>query len=159
MPVAVCDTVCSPAGWDSEKKIAILYEGLSNIRPDDAYNDAITRPVVRKVRLWTWPKLSLVTLLSFWWHTHPFNDPLSVTRVCRYQKGKISLDFTEASDSEWQWHHLGRMQVCISLQTDNHASTPPHSFFYSPDALPATQPTASKHWRHVDMELKSHAHL
>jgi len=51
MPVAVCDTVCSPAGWDSEKKIAILYEGLSNIQPDDAYNDAITRPVVRKVRL------------------------------------------------------------------------------------------------------------
>ena len=22
-------------------------------------------------------------------------------------------------------------------------------FFYRPDALPATQPTASKHWRHV----------
>ena len=37
------------------------------------------------------------------------------------------------------------MQVCISLQTDNHASTPPLSF-YRPDALPATQPTASKHW-------------
>ena len=26
-----------------------------------------------------------------------------------YQKGKISLDFTEARDSEWQWHQLGRM--------------------------------------------------
>jgi len=23
-----------------------------------------------------------------------------------------------------------------------------HSIFYRPDALPATQPTASKHWRH-----------
>jgi len=21
-----------------------------------------------------------------------------------YQKGKINLDFTEARDSEWQWH-------------------------------------------------------
>ena len=29
------------------------------------------------------------------------------------------MDFTEARDSEWQWHQLGRMQVCISLQTVN----------------------------------------
>jgi len=34
------------------------------------------------------------------------------------------------------------MQVCTSLQTDNHASTPPLSF-YRPEALPAAQPTAS----------------
>ena len=54
------------------------------------------------------------------------------------------LDFTEARDSEWQWHQLGHMQVCTSLQTDNHASTSPLSFFYRPDALPAAQPTASK---------------
>ena len=46
-------------------------------------------------------------------------------RVSQYQKGKTNLDFTEARDSEWQWHQLGHMQVCISLQTDNHASTPP----------------------------------
>jgi len=32
-------------------------------------------------------------------------------------------------DSEWQWHQLGHMQVCTSLQSDNHASTPPLSFF------------------------------
>jgi len=41
---------------------------------------------------------------------------------------------------------MGHMQVCTSLQTDNHANTPPLSF-YRPDALPAAQPTASKHWR------------
>ena len=81
-------------------------------------------------------------------HTHPFNGPLSgTTRVSRYQKGKTNLDFTEARDSEWQWHPLGYMQVCTLLQTDNHASTPPLSFFYRPDGLPAAQPTASKHWR------------
>ena len=40
----------------------------------------------------------------------------------RYQKAKTNLDFTEARDSEWQWHQLGHMQVCTSLQTDNHAS-------------------------------------
>jgi len=51
------------------------------------------------------------------------------TRVSRYQKGKTNLDFTEARDSEWQWNPLGHMQVCTSLQTDNHASTPPLGFF------------------------------
>jgi len=50
-------------------------------------------------------------------------------RVSWYQKGKTNLDFTEARDNEWQWHQLGHMQVCNSLQTDSHASTPPLSFF------------------------------
>jgi len=59
----------------------------------------------------------------------PLNGPFSgTTRVSQYHKGKTNLDFTEARDSEWQWHRLGRMQVCTSLQTDNHASTPPLSF-------------------------------
>jgi len=45
--------------------------------------------------------------------THPFNGPLSrTTQVSRYQKGKTNLDFTEARDSEWQWHQQGHMQVC-----------------------------------------------
>jgi len=51
------------------------------------------------------------------------------TLVSQYQKGKTNLDFTEARDSEWQWHPMGHMQVSTSLQTDNHASTPPLSFF------------------------------
>jgi len=43
----------------------------------------------------------------------PVNGPFSgTTQVSRYQKGKTSLDFTEESDSEWQWHQLGRIQVC-----------------------------------------------
>ena len=46
-------------------------------------------------------------------HTHPFNGPFSrTTRVSQYQKGKTNLDFTEARDSEWQWHQLRHMQVC-----------------------------------------------
>jgi len=49
------------------------------------------------------------------------------------QKGKTNLDFTEARDSEWQRHQLGCMQVCISLQTDNHASTPPLSIYRDGD--------------------------
>ena len=46
-------------------------------------------------------------------HTHTFNGSFSrTTRVSRYQKDKTNLDFTEARDSEWQWHQLGDMQVC-----------------------------------------------
>jgi len=78
-------------------------------------------------------------------HTHPFNGLFSeTTQVSRYQKSKTNLDFTEARDSEWQWHQLGHMQVCTSFQTDNYIGTPPLCF-YRPDALPAAQPTASKH--------------
>jgi len=76
-------------------------------------------------------------------HTHPFNGPLSrTTRVSRYQKGKTNLD-TEARDSEWQWHHMDRMQVYTSLQTDSHP-IPTTQSLYRPDTLLAAQPTASK---------------
>jgi len=75
-------------------------------------------------------------------HTHPFNGRFSgTTRVSQYQKGKTNLDFTEARDSEWQWHQLGHMQACIALQTDNHASTPPLSFLQA--GCPSCRPTNS----------------
>jgi len=61
--------------------------------------------------------------------------------VSRYQKGKTNLDFTQARDSEWQWHQPGRMQVCTSLQTDNHASTPLLSFLQA--GCPSCRPTNS----------------
>jgi len=47
------------------------------------------------------------------------------------QKGKTNLDFTEARDSEWQWHQLGYGQITMPA--------PHHSVFYRPDALPAAQ--------------------
>ena len=75
-------------------------------------------------------------------HTHPFSGPFpGTTRVSRYQKGKTDLDFTESRDSEWQWNQLGRMQVCNSLQTDNHASTPPLHFLQA--GCPSCRPTNS----------------
>jgi len=75
-------------------------------------------------------------------HTQPFNGPLSKTTwVSLYQKGKTNLDFTEARDSEWQWHQLGHMQVCTSVQTDNHVSTPPLSFLQA--GCPSCRPTNS----------------
>ena len=80
-------------------------------------------------------------------HTHPFNGPFSrTTQVSLYQKGKTNLDFTEARDSEWQWHQLEHMQVCTSLQTDNHANTPPLSFLQAgcPSCRPANSVKALK---------------
>ena len=63
------------------------------------------------------------------------------TWVGWYQKGKTNLDFTEARDSEWQWHQLGHMQVCTSFQTDNHANTPSLSFLQA--GCPSSRPTNS----------------
>ena len=76
-------------------------------------------------------------------HTHtPIYRPLSgTTWVSQYQKCKTNLDFTEARDSEWQWHQLGHMQICNSLQTDNHSSTPPLSFLQA--GCPSCHPTNS----------------
>ena len=94
-----------------------------------------------------------LTLTNTHTQTHPFNSPLSgTTRLSWYQKGKTNLNFTEARDSEWQWHQLGRMQVCTSLQTDNHASTPPLSCLQA--GCPFCRPTNSvkalkarrRHW-------------
>ena len=63
------------------------------------------------------------------------------TQVSRYQKGKTNLDLTGARDSEWQWHQLGHMHVCTSLQTDNHASTSLLSFLQT--GCPSCHPTNS----------------
>ena len=79
-------------------------------------------------------------------HTHLFNGPLSgTTRVSQYQKGKpiwIILKQETMSGSGISW------AICKqSAPRSRQITTPaPHySRFYRPDALPATQPTASKH--------------
>jgi len=49
--------------------------------------------------------------------------------VSQYQKGKTNVDFTEARDSEWQWHQLGHV-------------LPHHSVFFTgrmPSLLPNQQ--------------------
>ena len=61
--------------------------------------------------------------------------------MSRYHRSKTNLDFTEARDSEWQWHQLCHMQICTSLQTDNQASTPPLSFLQT--ECPSYRPTNS----------------
>ena len=40
----------------------------------------------------------------------------------------------------WQWHQLDHMEIiCTSLQTDNHASTSPLSFYRQMPFLPFNQ--------------------
>jgi len=72
--------------------------------------------------------------------------------VIRYQKGKTNLDFTEARDSEWQWHQLGHMQDCTSLQTDNQATTLPLSFLQAgcPSCRPANSIKALRNYTHYN---------
>ena len=76
-------------------------------------------------------------------HPHPFNGSLSgTTWVSQYQKGKtirILLKQEAVSGSG----------ICKSVPCSRQITilAPHHSVFYRPDALPATQPTASKHWR------------
>ena len=53
---------------------------------------------------------------------------------------KNQSGFTGVRDSEWQWHQLDHMQICILTQTHNHASIPPFSF-YRPDANQQRQST------------------
>jgi len=49
--------------------------------------------------------------------------------VSRYQKGKTNQDFTEARDSEWQWHQLGHMQVYTSRSRQKTTPASHHSAF------------------------------
>ena len=90
-------------------------------------------------------------------HTRPFNGPFSgTTQVSQYQIGKTNLDITEARDSEWKWHQLGHMQVCILLQTDN-TSTPPLSFLQA--GCPSCHPTNSvKALKAEGMKMKVSSH-
>ena len=87
---------------------------------------------------------------------HLFNGLLSrTTEVSRYQKGKpiwILLKQETVSGSGISW------AVCKSAPCSRQITTPTphHSVFYRPDALPATKPTASKHWRHLPVPCCSY---
>jgi len=90
----------------------------------------ILRPVCRR------------PLVSSYFIQHTFNGPFSATtQVSQYQKGKTNPDFTEARDTELQWHHLAHMPTCTSPPTDNHASTPPLNFLQA--GCPSCRPTNS----------------
>jgi len=74
-----------------------------------------------------------------------YGKTLPFTRVSWYQKGKTNLDFTEARDSEWQWHQLGYMQVCTSLHASAPLSTPtPHHSSFFTGQMPFLPPNQQR---------------
>jgi len=80
-------------------------------------------------------------------HTHPFNGPFpGLPRWASTREVKpiwILLKQETVSGSGISW------VICKSATRSRQITTPAshHSVFYRPDALPAAQPTASKHWR------------
>ena len=68
------------------------------------------------------------------------------------------MNFTEARDSEWQWQHLGHMQVCTSLQTGNHASTPTLIFTGRMPFLPPNQQRQSIEGRSAEAVCTKKSH-
>ena len=87
--------------------------------------------------------------------TSPFNGLFSRTPwVSRHQKGKPFWIYW--SKRWWVGSGIG-WTICKSFAPRCRWITTPvpqhSSFFYKPDALPATQPTASKHWRQEDRHV------
>jgi len=80
-------------------------------------------------------------------HTHTFNGPFpGLPRWASTRKVKpiwILLNQETVSGSGISW------AICKSAPRSRQITmpTPHHSVFYRPDALPAAQPIASKHWR------------
>jgi len=98
---------------------------------------------------WLITQLSLflfLWLVRMWCHT--FNGPFSgLPRWAGTRKLKqiwILLKQETVSGSGISW------TICKSAPRSRHITMPAphHSVFYRPDALPAAQPTASKHSRH-----------
>ena len=134
----------------------ILYNALLHLPSKTAFligNWSVTNTcLLGPTPLSTWDPISVVSAIVARntvmtnrqndWQTNQLTKPVPhthnhfmalwilsrITRVSLYQKGKTNLDFTEATDSEWQWHQLGHVQICTSPKTDNHSSTPPLSF-------------------------------
>ena len=78
-------------------------------------------------------------------HTHPFHGPFpGLPRWAGTRPIWILLKQETMSGSGIIW------AICKSASRSRQLTTPTphHSVFYRPGALPATQPTASKHWRH-----------
>ena len=134
----------------------LLTYVISNLQQVDILRDILLRI---RVKGYTYVMcvisslhIAAVIMHTFWCthakHTYAFNSSFSGTTWV------TNLDFTEARDSEWQWHQVGHMQVCTSLQTDNHASTPPLSFLQA--RCPSCHPTNSVKALKARTQAKSH---
>ena len=96
-----------------------------------------------------------LNLLCITTYVHPFNGPLpGTTRWAGTRKVKpiwILLEQETVSGSGISW------AICKSAPRSRQITMPAphHSVCYRPDALPAAQPTVSKHWRLCIMTNKN----
>jgi len=82
-------------------------------------------------------------------HTQRFYSPLGfcpglpgLASTRKVKPGKVNQsEFTRASDSQWQWHQPGHMQICTMNQTHNCSSIPSLSFLQA--RCPTCHPTNS----------------
>ena len=65
-----------PSGWDNEKKIAILYENIQSVSPDDDYNDVIVGPVSSKVSL---NSVLLLLYFNYYFIEKPLQKEVEIT--------------------------------------------------------------------------------
>jgi len=56
-------------------------------------------------------------------HTHLMALCLGLPGSAGTREVKPIWILLKLRDGEWQWYQLGYMQLCTSLQTDNHATT------------------------------------
>ena len=75
-------------------------------------------------------------------HTHTHTHPFKWAGTSWVKPIWILLKTVSGSGISWA--------ICNSAPCSRQITMPAphHSVFYRPDALPAAQPTASKHWRH-----------
>jgi len=110
----VCDTQCYHVSTES------CYWTLFSFQPRDL--------------LWWTLSCNYTTTTITTTTTDLLPPPWTMSRttwVSRNQKiktRKVKPIWIYWKGSKWQWHQLGHMQICISPQTDNHASLPPLSF-------------------------------
>ena len=123
-------------------------DALASARPCANNLHLITRFL--QARCSSWHPTNSVKALKACVHLTVFCPGLP--RWAGTRKVKANLDFTEARDSEWQWHQLDHMQVCTSLQSDNHASTPPLSFLQArcPSCCPTNSVKALKAYKSTE---------
>lgn len=108
MPVFFFFLPSSPSGWDNEKKIAILHENFTTVRPEDPFEDVITKPPIRKVRAGSeWHAVRLVSskmqsetkMFSFFFsvqlvHDKEINAEDEQVFLMKQQVGSSRSDFT-----------------------------------------------------------------
>ena len=98
-----------------------------------------------------WCKINKFCCCISYWRTsiHPFNGPFpglpgwAGTRKVKRISFLLKQETVSGYGISWA--------ICKSAPRSRQITmpVPHHSVFYRPDALPAAQPTASKHWRHV----------